>query len=214
MRSKKAVFAKSILIEVEIRLGLLSFFKQNDALLKPLDQDASGWINFNVSTNHPSSRVGLSLFVGVLYSPIEDLVRRLCRQPFPYGPTISVALGYLTPEARFLEWIFSPEINTEEEIGKIILATKQYALPFMSKHTTLESIITELEAKRYTVNDLRRFRLPAAYLLANQKERSLELIKAEENGLGARTDPAALQFRDFAQAFTNHEPNPPAPLTH
>jgi hypothetical protein len=201
MASNKAAFAKPILTSVEERLASLSFYKKGGSFFLDLGKDTSGYVGFNVSTHLPQDRVGISPIVGVVYSPIEDLVAKLCRPPFADGPTISTAVGYLTPEGRFLEWVFDPTLDATPEIVKMTRAIQEYGVPFMQEHTALHSIIAELEAKRFTINETRRYRLPAAYLLAGQKEEALRFVEQELKDLNTRTDPAAAQFRDFANAL-------------
>lgn len=203
MATSKAAFAKSILTSVEERLASLSFCKKGGSFFLKLEKDTSGYVSFNVSTHLPQNRVGVSPIVGVVYSPIEDLVTKLCRPPFADGPTISTAVGYLTPEGRFLEWVFDPTLDATPELVKMTRAIQEYGLPFIQEHTALHSIITDLEGKRFTINDTRRYRLPAAYLLAGRKEEALRFVEHELKDLDARTDPTTAQFRDFVNALKN-----------
>jgi hypothetical protein len=199
----RAALVKSISRSVERELASLSFYKKQKAFLWDLAKGISGWVGFNVSTNLPHDRVGVSPIVGLTYSPIEDLVKKLCRPPFSHGPTLSTAVGYLTPESRFLEWVFDPTLDADPEIAKIIRAIQEYGVPFMREHASLHSIITELEGKRFTINDTRRYRSPAAYLLAGRKEEALRFVEQELKDLEGRTDSAGAQFRDYAKALKN-----------
>jgi hypothetical protein len=140
----------------------------------------------------------------VSYLPVEKLIEKLCT-PYPFGnrATLAISVGYLTPEENYLEWIFDPtnvEL-TNGEIAKVGRAIEEYGLPFMQGHTDMGSIIAELESKRYTVNDLRRYRLPAAYLLAGRRDDALSFIEKELEAMRGRSDAAALAYLNFARAL-------------
>jgi hypothetical protein len=85
---------------VETAITTLIQFTRRGGFFRELGDDTSGYVGFNISTHLPQNRVGLSPIVGVVYSPIEDLIIKLGRAPFADGPTISTAVGYLTPEGR------------------------------------------------------------------------------------------------------------------
>jgi hypothetical protein len=204
MVNSKASLKKSVLARVEEGLTSLSFCKQRVGFSKEFGKDASGYVGLPVSTHLPHNRIGIAPVVGVVYSPLEKLLNKLSNSSsFVNDVTLTTEIGYLTPEARFLQWVFDPALTdiVDSEIAKIVRSIEQYGLPFMQKHTSLESIITELAATRYTVNDLRRYRLPVAYLLAGKRDEALKLVGQELEAMNGRTDPAATQYRDFAQAL-------------
>lgn len=199
-----SVLTKSVLREIHGNLQALSFRKKRGGgFYRELGEDTEGYVGLNLATRLPNKRIGISPIVGVSYLPVEDRIQKLCiTSPFLNDVTLTTAVGYLTPEKRFLEWVFDPALGdiVDSEIAKIIRAIEQYGLPFMQEHTSLDSIIAELEATRYTVNDLRRYRLPVAYLLAGRKNEALKFVEQELEAMKERTDPAAAQYRDFAQA--------------
>jgi hypothetical protein len=200
-----SALAKSVLREIQDNLQALSFCKKRGGgFYKELGKDTEGYVGLNLATRLPNNRIGISSIVGVSYLPIEDRIQKLCiTSPFLNDATLTTAVGYLTPEKRFLQWVFDPALRdiVDSEIAKIIRSIEQYGLPFMQEHTSLDSIIEELEATRYTVNDLRRYRLPAAYLLAGKRDEALKLVGQELEAMRGRTDPAASQYRVFAQAL-------------
>jgi hypothetical protein len=201
MAGNRAAFLKSLAGDAETGLASLSFHKKQNIFVRPLGGDGFGWVALDIATHLPHGRVGISPIVGVVYRPIEDLVKRLSSSWPSYGATLSTAVGYLTPERRFLEWVFDPTMDVSDEMAKIMRAVEYYGLPFMEEHASLRSIINELQAKRFTINDTRRYRLPAAYLLAGRKEEALRFIEQELEGLRERTDDAAAQFREYVRAF-------------
>jgi hypothetical protein len=199
-----SALAKSVLRGIQENLQALLFCKKRgEGFYRELGKDTDGYVGLNLATRLPNNSIGISPIVGVSYAPIEDRIQKLCTtSPFLNDATLTTAVGYLTPEKRFLQWVFDPALGDTmgSEIAKIARSIEQYGLPFMQEHTSLESIITELEATRYTVNDLRRYRLPVAYLLAGKRDEALKLLGQELEAMNERTDPAALQYRDFAQA--------------
>lgn len=199
-----SALAKSVLKEIQNNLLALSFRKKGGGgFYKELQKDTRGYVGLNLATHLPNHRIGISPIVGVSYLPIEDHMQKLCTtSPFLNDATLTTAVGYLTPEKRFLQWVFDPALGdmVDSEIAKIMRSIEEYGLPFMQEHTSLDSIIEELEATRYTVNDLRRYRLPVAYLLAGRRDEALKFVEQELEAMKERTDPAAAQYRDFAQA--------------
>ena len=99
-----------------------------------------------------------------------------------------------------MEWVFAPEIDVDSELAKVTKAIRQYGLPFMQEHVSIDTIIRDLEGKRFTVNDTRRYQLPVAYLVAGRKHEALKFIEQEVEAMKERSDPAAAQYRVFAQA--------------
>jgi uncharacterized protein YqcC (DUF446 family) len=201
MASSDAAFKNSILARLETELGSLLFDKQPVGFSKALGKDTSGYLGLNVATRLPHHRIGIAPIVGVIHAPLEALVQELSKSsPFVNDVTLTSAVGYLTPQAKFLQWVFDPALTdlVESEIAKMIRAVREYGLPFMEEHTNLSQIIAELEAKRFTVNQVRRYRLPAAYLLARRKQEALRFVESELKELAAQTDSAASDFRDFA----------------
>ena len=200
----KGAFKKAIVARIEAGLASLSFCKKPVGLSKELGRDASGYVGLPVSTHLPHNRIGIAPVVGVIYSPLEGLLGTVSEaSQFRNDATLTVEVGYLTPQKKFMEWVFDPTLDAGSEITKVIRVIEEYGLPFMQEHLTLDQIITELEANRFTVNDLRRYRLPAAYVLAQRKDEARRFIEQELKELAPRTDSAANEFREFAQALMN-----------
>jgi len=202
MTTTKAEFTNSILIAIEQRLKSLSFKKRRPGFSKALEREISGYIGLPVSTHPPQKRIGVSAVVGVVSKTVEDAIRRFsCNSRYVNELTLSTQVGYITPEARFLQWVFDPDLPEliSPEIEKIVRAISEYGLPFMREHVALESIIAELENKRFTSNSVRRYRLPVAYLLAGQKGKALQFVREEIDAARNDTSAAAQDYEGFAQ---------------
>lgn len=198
----KTLFKKAILARIEEGLESLSFCKKPVGFSRELQKDASGYVGLPVSTQLPRGRIGVAPVVGVIYLPLEHLLGTLSEVfRSRNDATLTVEVGYLAPQKKFIEWVFDPTLDASPEISKLIRAIETYGLPFMEEHTRLGSIIAELEANRFTVNDLRRYRLPVAFFLAKRRDEARRFIEQELKDLVSRTDSAADQFREFARAF-------------
>lgn len=202
MGGSSTAFTKSILTAIEQRLKSLSFKKQPVGFLRALEPNVSGYVGLLVSTHLPRGRIGVSAVIAVISKPVEDAIRKLSdNSPYVNELTLSTQVGYITPEANYLQWIFDPALPelTGPEIEKIIRAIGKYGLAFMHEHTTLDSIITELEAKHFTTNEVRQYRLPVIYLLAGRREKALWFVNQELEKMRTRTDAVATTYRNFAQ---------------
>lgn len=211
--ASNTAFVKAILMRIEEQFAKLSFSKKRGVFVRELGKDSFGYVGLNIATHLPQKRIGIAPIVGVIYRPAEELVKKLCgRFLSRYELTLTIAVGYLTPEARFLQWVFDPTMPeiVDSEITKIVRCIKEYGLPFMQEHTTLDSITAELEAKRYTFNEVRRYRLPVAYLLAGRRDEALKFIEQEMESMKESTDAASADYRGFAQAVRayNHGKRP------
>jgi hypothetical protein len=204
MSARTGTFTKSILARIEKRLESLSFHKERAGLVCDLEKESLGWIGLPVSTRLRHDRIGVAPVVGVVFKPIEELTKALSKSSqFVNELTLSTPVGYLTPEGKFLQWVFDPLMPTivDGEIDKILLAVRGYGLPFMREHSKLDMITDALEMSRFTITDLRRYRLPVAYLLAGRKNEALRIVEGELESIIGRTDSAAGDYRDFARAL-------------
>lgn len=194
--------AKTVLGTIQEKLEALLFRKKRGGgFTRSLGRDTEGYVGLNLAARLPKNRIGISPIVGVSYLPIEDRIEKLCIPSLcSNGATLMTAVGYLTPEKRFLQWVFDPVQDPAPEITRIARAIEDYGLPFMTEHAKLDSFIAELEANRYTINDLRRYRLPVAYWLAGKTNDAAKFLRRELETMRERTDQAAIQNRGFAEA--------------
>jgi hypothetical protein len=197
----KKPFLKRTLRNVTAQLALLSFSVDRGAFVTEIEKGVLGWVALNISGHLPRGRVGISPMVGIRYSRIEERLEELVTDWIPSGATVSTPIGYLSSEGRFLEWVFDPEFDNDTEIFRMVSAVRQYGLPFMKAHHTLASIVNALEQNQFTNKDMRRYRLPVAYQLEGKDDEARTFIDEQLEDLRARTDAAAVQYKDFAKAF-------------
>jgi hypothetical protein len=195
----KREFLRDLLAMIDRETLALGFKKQNRSYTIVLNDDATGVVNYDVATHRTDGRIGVNPIVGVHFRPIEIKIRDWF-QTGPYlTPTISSAIGYVTPEKRFLEWLFEPEFENEQEVRRMVRGVADYGLPFMKSHGTLASITEALEQKNFTVNESRAYRLPVAYLLQGKKDAATLIFNDEISKLDARADTAAENYRAFVK---------------
>src|SRR4051812_27149866 len=118
-----SALTKSVLRGIQENLQALSFYKKRGGgFYRELEKHTEGYVGLNLAVSLPN-RIGISPIVGVSYVPIEDRIQKLCTtSPFLNDATLTTAVGYLTPEKRFLQWVFDPSFGdvSDSEIAKII----------------------------------------------------------------------------------------------
>lgn len=195
--STKREFLRDLLAMIDRATLALGFERRNRSYAFDLNVEALGVVNYDVTTHRLDGRIGVNPIVGIHFRPVEARVREWFQKGPYLTPTVSTSLGYVTPEKRFLEWLFELEFENEQEVSKMVRAIADYGMPFMKSHQTLESMTEALEHKNFTVNESRAYRLPVAYLLQGKKENAVQILNQEISKLGTRTDEAARNYRAF-----------------
>ena len=179
--------------------------KQRRSYLWPVAKGFLGWLSLNVILARADGAVGLNPIVGVVSEEIEAILRSTSGWPQP-APTISVSLGYLTPEKRYIEWVFSPDATAalEVEAERVVEYMRRYAIPFIESNASLPTVIANLEEIGPTsYKESAVYRLPAAYFVQGDTERARRCIQKELAAIGPRTDKAANDYRLFAAQLLN-----------
>jgi hypothetical protein len=159
-----------------------------------------GWLGLNrASKHHPTDVFEVGPIVGVRFQDIERSVADLQGQKFhPYHPpTVCTPLGYVMPERRYRSWLFRPSGNdevTEEMVDTIV----NYGLAFMRSTTDLAELCRKLEARMGWDHQI-MYRHPVALLVAGRPQEANALIERSLINLRDRDDPAAEEFRTFAE---------------
>jgi hypothetical protein len=170
----------------------------------PLKDRFSGWLALNTIMGGTDDLVGINPIIGVLAEDVEDVVRRYsgCSRS-GMTPTISVSLGYLMPEKKYLEWRFGPlpDCEMEDEVQKLIGAIRVFGMPFVESTASLPHLVRDLETLRFTYKESAVYRLPAAYLVMGDSDRARQYVEQQVTALGERTDKAANEYRQFGMAF-------------
>jgi hypothetical protein len=130
MTQAKKLLAEIISI-VESKLKRLGFRKTKSIYVCPLAEDACGWLGLSTATHRSDGRVGINPVVGVRHERIEKMLEDLLRESRA-SATISIPLGYLTPDRRFLEWLFEPPpFDCRSECERMVQTVELYGIPFM-----------------------------------------------------------------------------------
>jgi hypothetical protein len=201
--SEKSKLVNAVVGVIERELAVFGIRKGPSAYTFPIGRDVSGWMGLNLIKNLGGGMVGINPIVGVRSESIESLVERLSNQARARSaPTLSISLGYLMPEKRYLEWLFEPQpFDYVSEAKKVATAIQVYGLPFMEANATLGAVIDNLEQLRFSFKESADYRLPAAYLLAGKPDLAKKYVKRQLETLAIKQDEAALQYRAFGTAL-------------
>jgi hypothetical protein len=197
MRTKTLLAAIIRIVEGELKhLGMR---KTKSAHVCVLGEDVFGWVGLNVAANRGDGRVGINLVVGIRHERIEKMVAKLTAEKEPgMMPTISTSLGYVSPDGRYLEWLFeAAPFDYESECKRMVKAIETYGTPFMKSNTTLAAIIDDLEQLRFTTKDAAVYKLPVAYLLSGKADAAVASAKRELKKVEHRSDVVARQYKTF-----------------
>jgi hypothetical protein len=200
MTQAKKLLAEIISI-VESKLKRLGFRKTKSIYVCPLAEDACGWLGLSTATHRSDGRVGINPVVGVRHERIEKMLEDLLRESRA-SATISIPLGYLTPDRRFLEWLFElPPFDCRSECERMVQAVELYGIPFMKSKTRLEDLLQDLEQLRFTVRENAVYRVPIAYLLSGKTEMAEATVKKQLAELETHNDLFAQAYKRFASNF-------------
>lgn len=174
-----------------------------------MNSDVVGWLGLNRATQHRAhGEVEINPVIGVRSQPIERLVAELRGDKFhAYSPpTICTPLGYLMPGGKYKAWLLAadaPGNATADMVG----AVRQYGVPFIRSMMDLKRLVEELERGRGVSGQV-IYRRPAAWFLLGDFMRARESIAETVAGLQTRNDPAAMDFKKYADAFRRRLPHP------
>ncbi len=171
--------------------------RTSSILMKAICSDVSGWVGLNVTSR--DKVVEANVVVGVRSEKLELFINQLMGEPIfgKFAPTISIHIGYLTPEATYRPWFFDTEPD-RPTIDAIAASVRQYALPFMEENSSLCSLAERLRDPIVAHHDQAIYRLPSCYWLLGSRNIAVELCDEYEKTLEGRQDAAAEQYRRFA----------------
>jgi hypothetical protein len=201
--SGKHTFLVELMTLIGMEVTSLPLRNENQYFVREITEGVTGVVGFGVATHRSDGRVGVNPVIGVSFGTIEDRIGAWTEEKLDdyISMTISSPLGYITPEKRFLEWLFEPGFDNASEVRRMVRAIREYGLPFMKSYSELDSITEALESKRFTINQSRAYRLPIAYLLQGKTDLANLAVNKEVIALGDRTDAAARNYRRFARRF-------------
>ena len=177
----------------------LGFTSKGDRYLLPLAPGLHGWLALEVSRERMALSVAPN--VGVRHDELEAFVWRLRgRNPQP-TPTLVRMLSYLMPEnTANVAWEFHADDDADwaDQASNLATHVKRYAFPWMDRYSTLEDVLAGIdEGLSLFEPELR----PAALLLLGRRDDALREIDERLAAIKDRADPAAENFRAFANAL-------------
>jgi hypothetical protein len=172
---------------------------RHGVLLRPIRSGFETFIGLNTATHRGDGLVGINPVMGLRDDEVEHLVTELTGHPSIV--TLTVSLGYLMPERRYIEWTFgAPKQETADEL---LYCIRTYGCPAMESLASREAVIDAFKERqnRGPTSLYRQYSLPVAYLLHGDRDSALREIRDELASMSGRTDEAAKLYRLFAQKF-------------
>src|SRR5579859_459013 len=174
-------------------------------LIVQLSSEFTGNVGLNFASHRSDGLIGLNPIMNVVCRQIEDALIDLTegaeRRPIT---SLTTALGYLTPEHRFLEWLFDPKASPADHVQeskRIAKAITLYGVPFLQEHASLKEVVACLEQSKFSFVDRAHYHLPVAYRLLGEEHKAEVLVQRRLADFNDRTDLAVNQYRQFAEKF-------------
>ena len=179
-----------------------TYRKNNRSYIWQISKGFSGSIGLNTIMLGNGELLGINPIIGVIDHEIEKILDQFAsstrRAP---SPTIATPLGYLTPEARYIEWNFcsNEQFNLDDEVAEMSNSILRYGIPFVEAHASSEALTSDLERLSFTFRESAIYRLPVAYVASRRVEEARVFVEKELQLLDGRRDIAAEDYRVFAQ---------------
>ncbi|MFN8986886.1 MAG: hypothetical protein ACK5VR_11325 [Burkholderiales bacterium] len=175
-------------------------FKQRsgEIFTRQLAEGFIGWLGLNRAKRPEGFEV--NTVVGVRCQELEDLLSTLLKErPHKYVPASgAISLGYLMPDRQYRSWILRGDTAADVS-ADMVASVVQYGVPFMASACSLHEVEMLLESPRFTSAEHAAYRRPLIKWLLGDREGALQACASDEQQLGARSDPAAECFRQFAR---------------
>lgn len=174
--------------------------RSGEIFTRQLAEGFIGWLGLNRAKRPEGFE--LNPVVGVRCQELEDLLSTLLKErPHKYvPPTVAISLGYLMPDRQYRSWVLRGD--TAADVGAdMVAAIVQYGVPFMASACTLHEVGTLLESSRFASTEHAAYRRPLIKWLLGDRAGALQVCASDGQQLGARSDPAAEHFRQFARGI-------------
>jgi hypothetical protein len=160
-----------------------------------------GWLGLNRAVNRGDGSMAVNPVVGVRFQELERTLEAIMDEgPQAYVvPTISINIGYLTPENSHKTWVFSESAHNHKTVSDMLAAVEKYGRPFMISMADMRSIQNAFEAKEYSLPENRKYHLPLIYHLRGEDDRTRAELQKNLTEIGEREDLAAQRYRQFAK---------------
>jgi hypothetical protein len=163
--------------------------------LRPIRPGFHTFIGLNTATHRGDGLVGINPIIGLRDDAVENLLTELTG--YPGIVTLSMSLGYLMPEQRYIEWVFSTA--NPATVQQLLDSIRTFGYVAVELLASREAVSQALKDRRMTDNQSRAYRLPIAYLLQGEKDSAIRELRCELDSISVRTDEAANHYRLFAQ---------------
>jgi hypothetical protein len=126
----------------------------------------------------------IEVTVGIGFRSLDTLLSK-CRLDMElFNPDSPCAIATLTerlrggPPYQTVQWRILPDVNANAVGPEVVNEVKEWALPFLDQHSSLEYTMAAWEAGQYYVTRFQRdVYLAAAYWLRGEEERAVKVIK-------------------------------------
>jgi hypothetical protein len=184
-------------------LANLQFQKREAAIFTiPISNETAGWVGLNKRTEGGRTPQ-VNPVVGVRNHRLEEFVAKARAEvPHPYlPPSISIPLGYLTPQGGFKLWDFAADSGANGIVGDLVKNIRDYALPFMHSNSKLDDVYNTIRQPRFYNREKADYYLPALDVLLDRAFSAKEFVAAKLDEISNCTDPAADRYRESARAI-------------
>ncbi|SRR5258706_7079580 len=198
-------FTKRVLGLVQTTLTTLGFHKRKAGILAlQVSEEVLGTVGLNIATGRGADILEINPVIGVRNQRLERLVAELRGETFDelMPPTVAANLGYLSPENRYLPFIFTEDDRIETLADELREAVKAHGLPFITKAANLAALVHEMQAGRIGIQFMLDYRIPAGLFLLGDRAKAQAFLAARLAETSSRNDPAAIRYKAFASKFS------------
>jgi hypothetical protein len=202
---------KRVFDRITSELEKLRFQKREAGIFTlPISNETSGWLGLNRKVGDQGV-LQINPVVGVRNQPLEELIAKATHGALHsyLPPSISIPLGYLTPQATFRMWEFGQPFKTNEIVGDLIKSVTESAIPFIYSNSRLEEIYVTIKRPRFYNREKADYYIPALDILMGRDFSAREFVSAKLDEIGGRSDPAAERYRVFARAISEFRRDAP-----
>ncbi len=179
----------------------IGYTKKGDLFIKPVSNDISLTIFFNLASRQIKGHVLVAPFIGLQYHNVERLVRDVSQSEWipEHTSTIDEHIGYIMPIHTYTEWHFVEQeynhnsslqslkntIKKYFEVRDLKKSLVKYSDIYHKLFSDIEKIIEYIENNKQwgSANYELYRRLPILYYLANRKQKGIDFINhALNNG--------------------------------
>ena len=166
----------------------------------PVNDDVLGTIGLNTASDRSSGVLEINPVIGVRNNRVERLVAELCGDFFDelLPPTIAGNIGYVSPENRYRSYLFTEGMEIENAITDMGHELRTHGLSFIRRNADLKALVETMQTARFGIPSVTEYRIPAGLLLLGDHSRAAAYLNAKLDEIGARKDPAAIRYKNFA----------------